>query len=105
MSASKNYDKDIYKHSELGKLEAKVRRFYNIEVLAKAFDKSPQGLEVRRLRKEAEEKYSKLADKQAEIEKKLLEQKKAGEKEIEDELKKYMQKEVDILTKFEINFK
>lgn len=104
MGVSKNYAKQIYQASDLGKLEAKIRRFYNIKSLAEAFDKSPEGLKVRKLRDENEKGYIALAEKQGKVEQELIDLKKKHEKDIEELLKVNLTREVEIITAFEKNF-
>lgn len=104
MSSSKNYDKKIHKDSELGKLEARIKRFYNIKQLAEAFDKSEDGNKVRDLRDKAVEEIQKMANEFEEIQKAYM----AKEKEFDEKLKESaierMRSEVEILNNFEKTF-
>jgi len=104
MGASINYEKKLYQSSELGKLEAKVRRFYNITELAEKFKTSSESMKVRKIREKAEKEYSDMADRQGKVEQKLLDLKKANEKELEEKLTKYLKQEVEVLVSFEKSF-
>lgn len=104
MSSSINYEKKIHKDSEIGKLEARIKRFYNIKALADAFDKSEDGNKVRSLRDKAVKEIQKMANEFEEIQTAYL----AKEKEFDEKLKelgaKRMKAEVDILNNFEKTF-
>lgn len=104
MGTSINYDKKIYERSELGKLEARIRRFLNIEKLANAINNSPEGTKIQKLRQDSQKEFTKLTDDFSKIELKFKEEEKKYNAKLESTLIKYMKQEVDIMNNFEKNF-
>lgn len=104
MSTSINYDKQVYKKSDMGKLESFIRRFYNIKELNNAFQKSPEGITVRKIRTDAEEWHIKHTDAFIEVENEFRIKQKAFMDEQNEYLLKQMNSEVNILRQFEKDF-
>lgn len=68
MSSSINYNKQLYKKSQQGLLEAYIRRFRNIKPLREAFEKSPGADLMDKIQIDAEKYHTKHTDEFIEIE-------------------------------------
>lgn len=97
MSSSKNYDKQIYKKSEQGQLEAYIKRFYNIKELREAFEKSTGADLVEKIQKDAHAYHTKHTDDFLKIEEKF-------KKDQSERLNNDLNRMRNILREFEQSF-
>lgn len=104
MSSSKNYAKKIYQHSDMGKLEAFIRRFYNIKELNDALHKSPEKIKINKIRTDAEEWHIKHTDAFIEVENEFRMKQKEFMDRQNAKLNEQMNAEADILRQFEKDF-
>jgi Uri superfamily endonuclease len=105
MGTSKNYAKHAYKGSEMGKLEAFIRRFYNITVLKNALDEDMDvRMSISKIRNDAEKWHIKHTDDFIEVENEFrIKQKEFLERQ-DAKLLAQMNEEANILRKFEKDF-
>lgn len=96
--------KTLYNQSDLGRLQAYIRRFHNITELKDAFDKSQDFFAVSALQKVMSDEIERETDLFTEIEKKFIEDKKAYEKKLDTILVEKLTKIADVMKEFEKNY-
>lgn len=96
--------KQIYNQSDLGKLQAYIRRFHNIRELKKSFDESQDYFTVSALQKIMSDELERETDTFIEIEKKFIEDKKEYEAKMNTILVKELAKIVKVMKEFEKNY-
>lgn len=91
-------------HSQVGKIEAYIRRFHNIKELREAFEKTEGYKTVNTIRDDMEKKVMEESTAFEEVEKKFLEERKAYELRVNDMLFSMLFETEKILKEFEKNY-